>query len=319
MIQKPKIIIGETQDFSPEVVKELSRFAEVELKDCDIQEIPKALQECDVFWFRLAHKIDRSILTTPNLRCKILATPVTGIDHIDENACAEAGIKIICLRGETEFLRTVRATAEMTVALALALMRNLAEANISVNSGIWNRDLFRGNELFGKTAGIIGYGRLGNIVADYFKAFGMKVIVYDITQVKIAENIELVKSIEELVSQSDLISLHVNYNSANHHLINKDVFSKFKKDSFFINTSRGGIVDEIALLTVLENNLIKGAALDVLSGEPNITIEHPLIRYAQKNKNLLIVPHIGGNTYESFYKTENFIATKVLEEIKKLS
>ncbi len=98
----------------------------------------------------------------------MLATPVTGLDHIDLPACAERGIRVVSLRGETDFLRQVRATAELTVGLVLALLRHIPAAAAHVLEGGWNRDAFRGHELFGRTAGIVGMGRLGTIVAGYF-------------------------------------------------------------------------------------------------------------------------------------------------------
>ena len=315
MPEKPRILIAEPDDFSPKVVAYLRRYAEVDLHNCQPEDIPEALMQYDVFWFRLAHQLDEKVLH-PDMRCKILASPVTGIDHIDESLCQEYGIKIVSLRGEREFLREVRATAEMAIGMAIALMRNIPQAAQSVKAGEWDRDRFRGNELYRKTAGIIGFGRLGRIVAEYFHAFGMQVLACDNRKVEVPEWITFTDSLDELVQQSDLVSLHVNYHKGTHHLIGADVFRQMKNESVFINTSRGGIVDEEALLFALEEGRIKGAALDVLQGEPDIDQDHPLVAYAKTHNNLLILAHIGGNTYESFEKTEQFIAQKVVEEIQ---
>ena len=307
----PKIRIAEPKDFSSEVVGKLQNYADVELKNCPPGELKLALNNCDVFWMRLAYKINEKVLDA-STRCKVLAIPATGIDHIDEQLCDQLGIKIVCLRGESEFLKEVRATAELTIGLALGVMRNITAASNSVLSGKWDRDSFRGEEIYKKTAGIIGYGRLGAIVAEYFSAMGMKVQAYDIRpSLGAGEDILFTDSLEHLVSTSDLITLHVNYNAENHHLINKKIIDKFKPGSYFVNTSRGGLVDEDALLTALANKAINGAGLDVLWGEPNIS-NHSLVKYAKNNTNLLIVPHIGGNTYESFEKTEHFIADKII-------
>ena len=315
MASIPKILIAEPEDFSPKVVDKLKTFATVDLIQWPRREIKIALDQYDIFWFRLAHQLNKQVLSE-TMRCKVLATPVTGIDHIDEALCQQLGVTICCLRGERTFLREVRATSEMAVGMAIALMRNLPQAVSSVKEGHWQRDWFRGNELYKKTVGIIGFGRLGSIVADYFKAFGMRVLAYDIRTDLKSDVVEFTDSIEALVAQSDLVSLHVNYNPSTHHLIGEQIFSHFKPGAVFINTSRGGIVDESAMLKALATRQIAGAALDVLQGEPAIDTQNPLVAYAKANTNLLILPHIGGNTYESFEKTEDFIAEKVIKEIQ---
>ncbi len=266
----------------------------------------------DVFWFRLAHRLSRELLSG-EIRCRILATPVTGIDHIDLTACAEQGIRVVCLRGEIDFLKKVRATAELTIGLTLALMRHIPDATESVKAGTWNRDLFRGRELFEKTAGIVGMGRLGNIVAGYFRAFGMRVIGYDPRPDFPLDQAERAESLEALLEQSDVVSIHAKYDEATRRLFRKEHFEKMKNSAILINTSRGGIVDDEALLWALDTGQIAGAALDVLDGEPNIEMEHPVLEYSRTHSNLLVVPHIGGNTEESFAKTETFLALRVLE------
>lgn len=301
-------------DFSEEVIENLRKYAHVDVHAVEETDLKQVLNEYDVFWFRLGWKINSDVLNE-NSRCKILATPVTGIDHINESLCRDLGVKIVCLRGEKEFLREVRATAEMTLALVLAVMRHLPAAEQSVRNGVWDRDLFRGNELHLKTAGIIGFGRLGEIVADLFLAFGMKVLAYDVKPNLSYPNVEFTSNMEELVRQSDVISIHVNYNKKTHHIIDENILKHCKKGAFLVNTSRGGIVDEAAMLKALKEGWLKGAALDVLQGEHEISEKHPLIQYAQNHRNLLIVPHIGGNTYESFEKTEHFIAGKIIEII----
>lgn len=312
-----KILVAEPDDFNKEVLEMLQSYGDTDVKELRTQDLQEAFDSYDVIWFRLGHKIDAQAIGL-NPRCKILATPVTGLDHIDERLCKEIGIQIVSLRGEKEFLKDVRATAEMTVALTLALMRNIIPAAESVRKGEWKRDDFRGSELFGKTAGIIGVGRLGKITAGYFKAFGMKVIGYDVNDDYDIEVNEKASSIEELIKKSDVVSLHVNYNESTENLIGEKELSFFKEDAVLINTSRGGIVDEAALLKALKNGKLKGAALDVIKDEHSVKPGNPLLKYAQKNNNLLIVPHIGGNTYESFEKTEKFIAGKVISKMMEL-
>ncbi len=173
-----RILIAEPLDFSPRAVSLLAQAADVELRACDRDGLAQALAEFDVVWFRLAQRLDRALLARAT-RCRILATPVTGLDHIDLEACRELGIRVVSLRGEVEFLRTVRATAELTLGLTLALLRQIPQAAASVVSGAWDRDRFRGQELYGKTIGLVGVGRLGSLVAGFFRAFGAEVLGYD--------------------------------------------------------------------------------------------------------------------------------------------
>lgn len=315
---KYKIFIAEGDDFSADVIKKLKEKATVDVMSCKQDDLMEIFNSYDVFWFRLGFKIDNTVLNESS-RCKIIATPVTGIDHIDEDLCEQLGVQIVCLRGERTFLKEVRATSEMAIGLAMSVMRKIPMAHESVLKGNWQRDWFRGNELYGKTIGIIGYGRLGKIMADYAIAFGMNVLVFEPRdEAKISSNkITFLDSLQGLAMKSEIISLHVNYNNSTHHLIGEDFFKSCNPDSYFINTSRGGIVDESALLKALENKWIKGAALDVLQGEPYITQKHPLVAYANSHSNLIIVPHIGGNTYESFSKTEHFIACKIINHLSK--
>ena len=311
MEQKPILRIAENQDFSPEVVRHLRQWFEVVMHPCQQNELKEVLEECDIFWFRLGFQIHADLFSEKT-RCRILATPVTGIDHIDESACRKNGIRIICLRGEKEFLKEVRATAEMTIGLTLALLRNLAPASIDVQNGFWRRDLFRGREIYKKTVGIVGVGRLGKITAEYFKAMGAKVIGYDIHD-DLPDWMPLVPSLEILIKNADIVSLHVSYNQSTHHLFDQHIFNFFDEHKILVNTSRGGLIDEDALLSALQNNRIGGAALDVIQREAEVNEHFPIVQYAKNHSNLLIVPHIGGNTYESFEKTEWFIAKKIKE------
>ena len=306
---KFKVFIAESERFTNQALEHLETFAEITFGDGSKEQLINAFTHYDVVWIRLANKIDRSFFSI-EMKCKVLACAVTGIDHINVDDCNEFGVKIACLKGEAEFLKEVRATAELTMGLLLALIRKIPQANASVLNGIWNRDLFAGTELYKKTIGIVGLGRLGRIVAEYAKAFGMEVLAFD-KHAEFPKDIKKINSLVELCALSDVVSIHLTYDESTHEMFNEDCFIAMKKSAVLINTSRGGIVDEKALLLALQNNQIKGAAVDVLNGEPGINEKHPLVHYAKHNDNLLIVPHIGGNTPESFEKTELFIAKKI--------
>lgn len=309
-----KIRIAEALDFNKEVIDFLKSFAQVTIEPCTQSEIAGILSEYDVFWFRLGFHIGKEQLRD-SIRCKILATPVTGIDHIDEALCKEKGIKIACLRGEKEFLEKVRATAELTLALTLDLLRRTGPATRDVLDGNWRRDLFRGSEIFGKNVGIIGYGRLGAITASYYESFGAQIFYTDIRQVQANTNHKRLETIEELILECDIVSMHVNLNDENINLLSKKRISLFDNSKYLINTSRGGLVDEEALLEQLKSGKLAGAAIDVVKDELNWSDHNPLGQYASDYSNLIITPHIGGNTYESFEKTEWFIAKKIKDYI----
>lgn len=309
-----KILVAEPLRFSSAAQAVLRTVADVDLRACRADELRQAFQAYDVVWFRLAHRVDADVLGA-SPRCRLLASPVTGLDHIDLEACAERGIRVISLRGEVEFLKEVRATAELAVGLALALMRKIVPAAQSVQQGVWNRDLFQGRELYRKTAAVVGVGRLGEIVAGYFKAFGMRVVGYDPRPDGRVGWIDRAETLDDALRVADLVSLHVPYDRSTRHLIGARELAQMKPGAVLINTSRGGVVDEAALRQALEAGRLAGAGLDVLDGEPNISEDHPLVAYAREHDHVLIVPHIGGNTEESFEKTEVFLANRVVEAL----
>lgn len=307
------ILVAETLNFSPQAVEGLKQLGNVTLQDIEKENLTDALATYDVFWFRLKFRIQEEDFPA-NTRTRYILCPVTGLDHIDLDACQKRGIQVLALKGETDFLKTVRATAEHTLGLTLSLLRNTSQAIQSVNGGVWNRDLFKGYEIYGKKVGIVGVGRLGTITAGFFKAFGAEVYGYDIKEFD-ASICNKVDSLLELAAMVDILSIHVAYNDGSHHLINKTVFEKMPHHAVLINTARGGVVNSEDLLHVLENKTIAGAALDVIEDEYNIK-QNALINFASRNRNLIITPHIGGNTYESFAKTELFLLDKLKKTLQ---
>lgn len=318
MSTRRRVLVAEPEGFSPAVLSLLRQAADVELHACTRGELRRAFGVYDAIWVRLGHRIDRDIVVGGS-RCRVLAVPTTGLDHIDLDACQKRGVRVVSLRGEVAFLRDVRATAELSVCLALALVRKLPQAVASVRAGRWERDRFRGRELYGKTAGIVGIGRLGNIVGSYFAGLGMHVIGFDPNPMEPGAQIERVETLDVLLRSADLVSVHVSYDASTRNLIDRRALLLMKNSAILINTSRGGVIDELALLDALEKGEISGAALDVLDGEPEIDGDHPLVRAAATRDDLLLVPHIGGNTVESFEKTERFIARKVIAALEEMS
>ena len=309
---KLKVIVAETKNFSSETISLLNENFDLTLEDISKDKLVYCFDNFDIFWFRLKFKLDKNLLEGAN-KCKYIVCPVTGLDHIDLVACEQKGIKVISLKGEVEFLTNIRATAEHTLGLTLSLLRHIPQAYNSVKSNNWNRELFKGSEIFGKKVGILGVGRLGSITAGYFKAFGAEVFGFDIRPFD--ESIcKSVISIEELFSTCDIISIHVNLNSSTQNLIGYNILKLMPQGSFLINTSRGAIVKSEDLIKALEDEILAAAACDVIENE----FDHkndPLVKYAAQNEKLILTPHIGGNTFESFRKTELFMCKKLANQI----
>jgi len=266
------------------------------------------------FWGK--EKIDLS----PNL--KIIASNTTGTPHIDVEYAKERGIEVISLKGLTEFLQTITPTAEHTWGLILALTRRTPWAFQSVCQGVWNRRLFGGKAMLSSLSlGVVGLGRLGKMVANYGRCFGMEVRYFDPYVAK-AEGGEFSKvaTLEELVSLSDVVTIHVPLEEETRNMFTENIFSKFKKGAYLINTSRGEIVDCKVMLKYLKNGILGGCAVDVFTGEFSQDFStrlknHPLIQYAKSHDNLLITPHIGGSTIDAWRLTEEHTIQLVLESL----
>jgi len=297
----------------------LNSFANV--RDCQLSRIDllKELSDAEGLIVRLGYQVDEELLTAaPKLR--FIATATTGLNHIDLEAAAKRSIEVLSLKGESRFLNLVTATAELTWGLLLALVRKMPTAIADVRCGNWRRDPFKGRELSGMTLGIVGYGRLGRIVASYGTAFRMKVIASDPSPISRDDNISFMP-LAELLALADVVSVHVALTKDTLGLINEAAFGMMKAGAYLINTARGELIEESALLGALESGRLAGAALDVLSNEKQTEqserINHPLLLYAHKHENLLITPHIGGATLESMEKTEVFMAHRLRELMKK--
>lgn len=308
-----RILVTESKGFSAAAAAMLEDVGMVRMADIHNREELLALAaDATVLWIRLRHRIDTEVLDAgPNLRC--IVTPTTGLNHIDAEAAAARGTTILSLRGETDFLKDVRATAEHTLALMLALLRRLPSAATHAASGGWDRDLFRGRELYGKTVGIVGYGRVGRIVARYSRAFDCNVLATDpnLSPSDVEAGIVLV-SLEELLQRADIVSIHASYSRESHGFFGKADIDAMRPGAWLINTARGELVDSNAILAALASGRIAGAALDVLDGEfAAMRVENPLVSYARTHDNLLVTPHIGGCTIESMEKTERYMAHRL--------
>jgi D-3-phosphoglycerate dehydrogenase len=307
-----RILVAEGKRFSPRAEGILRKLGQLHMGDLDRFGLLRAVSDVDVLWVRLRHRIDSEVMALAP-RLKFIVSPTTGLNHIDLAEAEQRGIRVISLRGQTGFLKDIRATAEHTIAITLALLRHLPGACAHATSGGWNRDLFWGHELHGKTVGIVGYGRLGRIVAEYFKVFGCHVLTTDpfIGSADMAFGVSLVPP-AELLATADIVTLHVNLSDTTKKFFGPGQFAQMNTGAWFINTARGELVDEAALLAALHSGHLAGAAVDVLTDECSAGMGgHPLVQYARTQGNLLITPHVGGCTFESIEKTELFLAEKL--------
>lgn len=305
------------------VRQQLEAACEVDYVDVQTQEeLQRVIQQkpYEALFVKLGLAIDQTLLArAPQL--KYIITPTTGLNHIDMAAAEAMGIQVLSLKGETEFLKNIKSTAEHTWTLLLALIRRLPAAFEDVKAYNWQREPFLGMELNGKVLGIIGYGRLGTIVAEYGKAFGMEVWVTDTDPARMAGLAEQVqgKSLDEILTGSDVISLHIPWNDENQYFLDQQKIQKMKEGAVLVNTSRGEVVVEDALLQALQSGKLAGAATDVLDGDSTWELEIParnaLVEYAKIHTNLLITPHIGGYALESIEGTREFVAKKFLQSI----
>lgn len=312
---RPTIILTEPKGYSSKAVAVLRRIGRV-YPWPEARKRRRMLSQAEILAVKLGVRISKRLMDRlPNL--KIIATSTTGLNHIDVAEAKRRGIVVLSLCGETKFLQTITPTAEETFGLMVMLMRNLPWGFDAVRAGQWQKEKFYGHELAGKVLGIIGFGRLGRMVARFGRAFGMEVIASDPYVTARAMRRAGVRKVpmDALFRRSDVVSVHVLLAPNTYHLIARRHFRLMKPAAYFINTARGELADEGALLEALRKRWIAGAALDVLASEDprgRHLRSHPLVRYAWTHRNLIIVPHLGGATFESMQKTEDFIAEKVV-------
>ncbi len=300
---------------SSDVLAPLREIAELHESPADQRLWADSISEFDGFLTPLTVRTVGEMLEKAD-RLRFIATASTGTDHIAVADARRRGIAVICLKNETEFLSRITATAELAWALLLSVARHIPEAVASARAGVWARDVYRGHQLSGKTLGIVGYGRLGRIIADYGKGFRMRVLACDTRPLTPAEGVDLV-DFHTLLAHSDAVTIHIHLTEENRNLFSREVFGRMKRGALLINTSRGAIIDEAALIEALDSGQLAGAGLDVIHGEwSDNLVDHPLLLYSRHHPNLVITPHIGGITYESQRMAYERIVSMVVDFIK---
>jgi D-3-phosphoglycerate dehydrogenase len=235
-------------------------------------------------------KVDRELIAAAK-RLWVIGRAGVGLDNVDVKAASDAGI-VVAFTPEQNAI----SVAELALGLMLSLARMIAAADASTKAGKWERQAFTGTELFGKTLGLVGLGRIGFLVATRARAFGMKILAHDAfvspDSVLVAESGATLVSIDELLERSDVVSVHVPRTPQTERFLGAAAFAQMKPSALFINTSRGEVVDEPALITALRQKRIAGAALDVRTAEP------PTAGELETMPNVILTPHIAAFTVE---------------------
>jgi D-3-phosphoglycerate dehydrogenase len=283
-----------------EELKSLPGFDVTVKTGMDETELIKTIPDYNAAVVRSATKITRNVINAAS-NLELIIRAGIGLDNIDLVAAKEKGIDV----ANTPKATTI-SVAEHTFGLMLGAVRWHGRGNLSMKEHKWEKKALKGSELYGKTLGIIGSGRIGLAVAQRAIAFGMKVIAYDIVDIKTHLDVKQVP-FDELLEKADIISLHLPLTESTRHIISNDEFSKMKQGVVIVNAARGGVVDEKALLKALDEGKVKAAALDVCETEPPDNFE--LIDH----QNVTATPHIGAACAEG-QKRAGLEVVKILKE-----
>jgi D-3-phosphoglycerate dehydrogenase len=316
-----KVLHIEASQYPVDAIQELKLHTELHCIDVKSQEHFEDIlrsEHFDVIFTRLGVMLNEQLMSLqPSL--KAIVTSTTGLNHIDLDAANKMHIQVVSLQGESEFLAGVKSTAEHTWMLLLSLIRKMPQAFQHVKEGGWNRNPFLADELDNKTIGIIGFGRLGKIIAQYAKAFSMKIMVHDRNEFDENQfpDIQFV-SLDKLLATSDFVVLLISYEPVNINFIDASKLKQMKEGAYFINTSRGEMVNEDDLVEALESNKLSGVALDVLNNDSSwgdhSNGSKSLINYAITHQNLILTPHMGGYGKYSIEKTRRFVTNKFIKK-----
>lgn len=297
---KPVVLLAE--ELSPATIEALG--PDFEIRSCDgadRSQLLPALADADAVIVRSATQIDAEALAAaPKL--KVVARAGVGLDNVDVPAATRAGVMVV--NAPTS---NITSAAELTVALLLACARHIAPANQALKGGRWARSQYTGVELLDKTVGVVGLGRIGSLVAERLRGFGMRVLAYDpYASAKRAGEVgaELV-SLDQLLTNADFITVHLPKTPETIGLLGEDALAKVKPTVRIINAARGGIVDEQALADAIRKGRVAGAGIDVFATEP--TTDSPLFGLEQ----VVVTPHLGASTDEAQEKAGISVARSV--------
>jgi D-3-phosphoglycerate dehydrogenase len=300
-VAKPIVLIAE--ELSPATVEALGPDFDVRTVDgTDRPALLSALADASAVLIRSATQVDAEALAAAK-QLKVVARAGVGLDNVDIKAATEAGVMVV--NAPTS---NVISAAELAIGHLLGMARHIPEAHTSLKAGQWKRSKFTGVELYDKTIGIVGLGRIGALVAQRLSGFDAKLVAYDpyVTPARAQQLGVTLLSLDDLVEQSDFITIHIPKTPETTGLIGADQFAKAKPTLRIVNASRGGIIDEDALYAALKSHRIAGAGLDVFVKEP-LSPESPLLEL----DNIQLTPHLGASTDEAQEKAGVSVARSV--------
>jgi len=293
-----KILIADKLDpIAASILKEKGHSVDIKV-GLSPEELNKVIADYDGCIVRSATKIFKDQIDAGK-NLKAIARAGIGVDNIDVTYAKSKGIDVINTPGVTSI-----SVAELVVGFMLSLPRQIPQANQTIVEGKWEKKLFSGFEVYGKTLGVLGMGRIGREVATRAIGLGMKVLGYDVIDVKPDFDAKMV-SFDELISKSDYITLHMPLDKEKGYVISTDEIKKMKKGVYLINAARGGVLDEKALLKAIDEGIVAGAALDVFEHEPELKPE------IQKNPKIICTPHIGAATEEGQERAAVAVAERI--------
>ena len=242
-------------------------------------------------------------------RLRYVARAGAGTDNIDEPAMEAAGVTLLnAPEGNRD------AVGEFAVGLLLALLRNIVRADGEVRRGEWHREANRGEEIGGKTVGLLGYGHMGRAFARRLGAFGCTVLAHDIDPGVASDGHAELVSLAELQARADVLSLHIPYSQANHHFVSAALLGGFARPLWLLNTARGEVLDHAALVGALQSGRVRGAALDVLDNEKLGTLtpaQQANFDFLRQAAQVVLTPHVGGWTHESYRRINEVLVEKI--------
>ncbi|MEY3589866.1 MAG: phosphoglycerate dehydrogenase [Bacteroidota bacterium] len=256
------------------------------------QQLIEAIKDVHILGIRSKTTISEKVLTAAK-KLQAIGCFCIGVNQVDLQAATKRGIAVF----NAPYSNT-RSVAELVIGASILLIRRIPEKNKAAHAGIWMKDAKNSFELRGKTMGIVGYGNIGSQVSILAESMGMRVLFYDVEKKLPLGNAQECRSLKELVSESDIVTLHIPETKQSKNLIGKGILRSFKKGAILINYARGEVVDLEALSKAITEELIGGAAIDVFPNEPEKNGDH-FMSPLQNLANVLLTPHIGGSTEEA--------------------
>ena len=292
MTTKQRILCMADLTYSPDAVEPLKAYGSVDILPSNRSRLLEIIHEYHALWCHTDLKIDKEVLYRAG-KLKVINTASTGTDHIDRDEAARCGIRVLSITSDYGLLEGFTGVAEYAWMLILAGFRNLRQNVNRVLTGGWADENTSGNAVSGYTVGILGLGRLGRISAEIGKAFRMHVLGCDLEPIEIP-GVEQV-DFDTLLAESDVITIHIHLLPENLHLFNAETFAGMKDGARLVNTSRGDIIDETALIDALESGKLASYGTDVIHNEwRNNMLDSSLVQYAAAHENVIILPHLGG-------------------------